>query len=218
MKRQWLNTLSEHERTGYSQAGEEGIIEWIFDNIGAENFFCVEFGAKDGRTQSNTGALVDKGWNHLLMDCDATADHVKNEFVTAENINGLFDKYGVPEVIDLLAIDIDGNDYWVWKAIDRLARVVIIECNPQFHKGEAKTIKYNPDHVWEQNSYYGASPLALKRLAESKGMKMIWTNRLNCIFVADYLLPEDWEYNLDYVETRGWPPCKDESKEWVDVD
>jgi hypothetical protein len=216
-KKNWWASVSKHEKRGYSQTGEEGVLDYIFENLGVEKGFCIEFGAKNGFTQSNTRGLINKGWDSLLMDCEADAEFVKDEFITAENINQLFDKYDVPDVPDLISIDIDGNDYWVLKAIGRRPKVVIIECNPSYEATEAKTIKYNPRHVWNQDNYYGASPLALKMLAEQRGMKMIYCNRLNCILIDEDLIDENFEYKLSYVSTRGWPPCKDESKIIVDV-
>lgn len=205
---EFWNNLHQYQYNGYSQSGEQGILRRIFDCIGGGGKYCVEFGAKDGKTQSNTRSFIEDGWDHLLMDCSPGEDHVKKEFITAENVNDLFDKYGVPDEIDLLSIDIDGNDYWVWKAIERKARVVIIECNPTYDQTQAVTIKYNPEHAWSNDHYYGASPLAMKMLGEHKGMEMVYMNRLNCVFVDKRYLPESYSFVLRYVETRGWPPNK----------
>lgn len=75
---------------------------------------------------------------------------IKNERVTAENIQNLFKKYNVPESFDLLSIDIDYNDYWVWKAItDYSPRVVVIEFNSSIPPNESRVVPYDPDAYWD---------------------------------------------------------------------
>src|SRR5207247_8322866 len=66
--------------------------------------------------------------------------------VTAENINSTLLQNGLRGDIDLLSIDIDGNDYWVWKAIDAIApRVVVIEYNPLLVDIQSLTVKTVPN-------------------------------------------------------------------------
>lgn len=184
--------LSYYEKSVYSQQGEDGIIEKIFDLIGVSSKYYVEFGAKDGHHLSNTKLLREKhGWKGLLLD-DKYIDKKINlykEFITAENINELFRKYNVPEDFDLLSIDIDYNDFHIWNAIDPRyrPRVVIIEYNATHLPNEDKVVKYEPYGFWDRSNYYGASILALYRLGRKKGYSLVYAekNGINLFFIRE---------------------------------
>lgn len=182
------------ERREFSQNGEDGILEAIFAMIETTNQFGVEFGVEDGTECNMRYLLKHKGWTGLLMDggYDDPSVNLHREFITAENIEDLFRKYAVPEHFDLLSIDIDGNDYWVWKAIQHFhPRVVVIEYNAHIPPGVAKTIPYDPTFVWDKTDYYGASLLALKGLGETKGYTLLGTdkNGVNAFFIESSLVP-----------------------------
>ena len=99
----------------------------------------------------------------------------------------MFHKYDAPSEPDLLSIDIDGNDLWVWRALtDFNPRVVIVETNQLIPPDEDRTIVYDPDRVWEYESrYFGASVFALYTVARSKGYSMIAVVDQNAIFLRD---------------------------------
>ncbi len=188
--RKKISNINYFERTLYSQSGEDGILEAIFYRIGTTNKFCVEFGVQTG-TQCNTRYLrEEKGWTGLLMDDGVeNPKFIKKEFITAENINDLFKKYNVPNSFDLLSIDVDGNDYWIWNSLDRCysPRVVIIEYNPLIPPSESKTIKYDPNFKWDGTAYCGASLLALVKLAQRKGYTLVGCNTfgVNAFFIRN---------------------------------
>lgn len=181
------------ERREYSQNGEDGIIHAIFAKIGTTNKYFVEFGVEDG-IESNARYLWKyKGWKGLMMDGshENATINLQQEFITAENIEELFAKHNVPKEFDLLSIDIDGNDYWVWKAITHYhPRVVILEYNAHIPSTESKTIPYKADFAWDGTDYYGASLLALSTLGKQKGYTLIGTdpNGVNAFFVQQELL------------------------------
>jgi len=181
------------EKTVYSEKGEDGIIEYIFSVIGTTNKFFVEFGVGDGKV-CNTRYLREKGWDGLLMDPkDNNHSFIKKEFVTAENVHNLFEKYRVPKNFDLLSIDVDGNDYYIWKSINNYnPRVVIIEYNSSYPPNESRVIEYDPNFHWDGTDYYGASLLALIKLAEEKGYTLVCCNNkgVNAFFLKDDLLNE----------------------------
>jgi hypothetical protein len=192
-----LSDLKRHERRVYSQGGEDGVLERIFDCVGETNRYCVEFGAKDGRELSNTAHLrLNRGWRGLLMEAsDPTAEGVVKEFVTAENINDLFARHGVPQSFDLLSIDIDGNDYWVWRALtDFRPRVVVMEYNVYFRLDDPRTVPYDPDRIWDKTGYHGASLAALRKLGVDKGYSLVHTESWmpNAFFVSSELLPTEF--------------------------
>lgn len=195
-----LSDLRPYERQVYSQCGEDGVLEHIFECIGTTGRRFVEFGAKDGLCVSNTANLrLHHGWTGLLMDAAAPEGDplVTRAFIKAENVDALFEEHGVAERFDLLSIDIDGNDYWVWKAIDRFTpRVVVIEYNIFFQLDDCRTMPYDADHIWDGRScYLGASLAALRKLGEQKGYALVHTDAWapNAFFVLRSELPDAWQ-------------------------
>ena len=90
-------------------------------------------------------------------------------FFTKDNINFLFYKYEVPADLDLLSIDLDGNDYWIWDAITYNPAVVIIEYNCNFHKDVSVSLEYDENHRFDNSHAYSASFRAYENLARQKG-------------------------------------------------
>ena len=123
---------------------------------------------------------------------------IKNERVTAENIQTLFKKYNVPKNFDLLSIDIDYNDYWVWKSItDYFPNIVVIEFNSSIPPTESRVVPYDSDAIWDGTNYFGASLLALKNLGLQKGYTLVGCdgNGVNAFFcksnlVSDFEIPD----------------------------
>jgi hypothetical protein len=186
----------------YSQNGEDGILQEIFRRIGVTNRYFVEFGSADGAENNTVLLLTVEGWRGLWMDGDdALIERARSrfkkeiesgqlradvEFVTAENINSLFAQKGVPQEFDLLSIDIDGNDYHLWKSIEPYSpRVVVIEYNAIFQPGMHWVVDYRPDAVWDRTSRFGASLTALERLGGEKGYSLVGcdTRGINAFFV-----------------------------------
>lgn len=171
--------------------GEAALIRFIFKQLGTATRYCVEFGAKGrGPTWDLRHSLE---WQALLIDANAEPDsQIIRANVTAENINDLFAAYHVPTNFDFLCIDIDGNDFWVWKALDNTRfspRVVCIEYNCFFPPDVAVTVPYDPDRVYKNDRYYGASAAALYKLASGMGYSLICVEGfINLFFVRNDLL------------------------------
>lgn len=186
--------LRKFERSVHSQNGEDGVIRKIFDCIEAPTKYFVEFGASDGFFLSNTLLLREHGWKGLLLDSefDNPGLNLHKEFITAENINQLFEKYEVPFEFDLLSIDIDFNDFHVWNALNEKykPRVVVVEYNGNFSPTEDKVVKYNPKHRWDYTNYFGASIRAFYHLARKKGYSLVYAESwgVNLFFVRDDLI------------------------------
>lgn len=181
------------EQKKYSQNGEDGILKSILASIGTTNRYFVEFGVGDGK-ECNSRYLLKQGWHGLQMDCgERVKDPIKKELITAQNINALFEKYKVPKIFDLLSIDVDGNDYWIWKALAGYEpRVVVIEYNSLIPGNESRTIPYDPNFQWNHTTdYFGASLLALYKLGREKTYTLIGcdSNGVNAFFVQDSLVP-----------------------------
>lgn len=184
----WWDNLEQHAWTKYSQCGEEGILKHIFNNIGTTNKILVDIGASDGYRLSNTRDFLDNGWTGFLFEADAVSWHLQNPAthcinvtrVTSANINSLLAAplkifpsnilVRCPNTIDLMSLDIDSTDYWVWKALDVVKpRVVVVEFNAAFPVDASITIPDDPNFNFQENLYYGASFTAMKRLGEKKG-------------------------------------------------
>ena len=204
-----IRSLNRFESKVYSQNGEDGILQALFSKIGTTNKFCVEFGVENGE-ECNTRYLREKKhWTGLLMDGGNThPSWIKREFISAENINELFKKYTVPKEFDLLSIDIDGNDYWVWKALDTsyAPRVVVIEYNAKFPPPESKTIAYELLFKWDGTDYFGASLVALVKLATAKRYTLVGCDRqgVNAFFVRTDQL--EGRFEIQATETLYRPP------------
>ena len=180
----------------YAQFGEEAIFDHIFKNIGTTPYkYLVDFGAGTLNSGlSNSRYLIEKGWKGLLMDGNPSEknDIIKQEFITAENICELLTKHEVPQEFDLLSIDIDGNDYWVLdKLLEKFSpRVIINEFNGCLPVGVAQIMKYNPNHAWGENDYYGASFDAFNILCTNHGYTLVHQiATTNMIFIRQDLVP-----------------------------
>lgn len=181
--------LNDWEMRVYSQNGEDGIVSYILGKIGTTNKFFVEFGVENGQ-ECNTRYLRDLGWQGLWMDKNFANKLVKKETVTPSNIEKLFKKYQVPKQFDILSIDIDSYDYWIWKAIKIFQpRLVVIEYNSMIPINKSLTVKYEANFDSHGTNYFGASLKALTKLGKSKGYKLAGCDSkgINAFFVRQEL-------------------------------
>ena len=190
--------LTLHELSVFSQNGEDGVIQEILERIGTGCRFFVEIGASGN--ESNCMFLADAmGWGGVFIDASAdesgaltrkygASDRVKvvRTFVTAEAIDGQLEESSVPTDFDLLSIDVDGNDYWLWEGVRRFRpRVVIVELNADLRPDRPLVQPNTPDQPWDGSKHYGASIGALRRLAATKGYRLVHveTTGTNAFFV-----------------------------------
>ena len=188
-------SMSDNEFSVFSQFGDDGIIQYLIKKLNPADKFFIEFGVEN-YLESNTRFLMqNNNWSGLVMD--GSAEHIRsikgfpffwrhdlsaiNAFITTENINELISSYRYHSKVSLLHIDIDGNDYWVWKAIDVITPdIVIVEYNSVFGIDRSVTVPYDP--AFERFKYHysglyvGTSLTALCDLAEEKGYSFIGSN------------------------------------------
>jgi hypothetical protein len=195
--------LLRHGFKVYSQSDEDGIIQEIFKRIGTTNRTFIEFGVETG-VECNSVKLLVEGWNGLWIEAAAKyAVEIQNNFgpflaqsklrlsqnlITAENINTVFQQAGMSGDIDFLSIDIDYNDYWVWKALTVVKpRVLVIEYNATLRPPMSLVVPYDPTRSWDGSNYFGASLEALVRLGREKGYRIVGCNYsgANAFFVRD---------------------------------
>jgi hypothetical protein len=194
------------ERNVFSQSGEDGVIQKIFEVIEPTSRFAVEFGALDGIKNSNTRRLVvEEGWSSFQIEGDPEraaalaknfADYPKvrtlEAWVWPGNIEILFEENGVPTDLDFLVIDIDSNDYYVWRVMHTYRpKVVQIEYNRSYPAPELAVIKYHPMNYWDRTDYHGASIQSLVNLGKRKGYELIYSVQGggNLFFVDERYFP-----------------------------
>lgn len=214
MRQPWLY---EHRTNVTSQTGEDGVLEKIFERIGARSRCCVDLGAADGHFISNTYNLVhEHGWSAVLLEASRQefgklAELYSerkdvlclNEFVTEQNsLDHILMSTQVPQDLDLLSIDIDGMDFVIWKALERYRpRVVVIEANasmaPHVH-----FVQTDPSRR------IGSSSRALVDLARQKGYELAAHLVSNCVFVLREEFPklEIEDNSLDTLFTSPFVP------------
>lgn len=205
------NCLNDYEFKVSSQWGEDGIIQYLINNIEIKNKIFVEFGVEN-YTESNTRFLLqNNSWSGLVIDgSDEHISYIKNDpiywkhnlkaecaFITKDNINELITKNGIKDDIGILSVDIDGNDYWVWEAINCISpRIVICEYNSHFGDIHSVSVPYDASFVRGNkhfsNIYYGASISALDFLAKKKGYSLVGSNIAgnNIFFIRNDLMSD----------------------------
>jgi hypothetical protein len=193
---QSIQSLQDAEFKVLSQWGEDGIIDWLIERaaIPPRLHTFVEFGVESYR-EANTRFLIEnRNWRGLIMDGDPALtetiqkDHryyrydltTKSAFITRENINTLITEAGFAGEIGLLSIDVDGNDYWIWEAIDAVRPVICVcEYNAVFGDLHPVSIPYDPKFLCGQSQpsrqYFGASIAALSSLAARKRYRFLGT-------------------------------------------
>jgi hypothetical protein len=218
----------------FSQSEEDGILWYIFSLVGTTNRKAVEICAGNGVECNSANLIINHGWSALLVDGNPKntdtarqfyskqqdtflgGPKIVNAWITAENVNELIADNGCSGEVDLLTIDIDGVDYWLWKAIEVASpRVVVVETLPLWAADKSVTVPYAADFQakWfksdvkhinsslgeidvDWSCYCGASLPAFVKLGKEKGYRLVGTNRFNynAFFVrndvAEDVLPE----------------------------
>lgn len=204
-----LDCLADAEFRVFSQWGEDGIIEWLVQNLPFRNHSFIEFGVEDYRESNTRFLMQNRNWRGLVLDgSERNIARIRQEqfswrhdlkaaacFITKDNINEMIRTNGFAGNVGILSIDIDGNDYWIWSAIDCVEPdVVICEYNAIFGDRHPVSTPYTPafnrfDHH-HSGLHAGASLPALEQLAASRGYALIGTNSagLNAFFVRRELL------------------------------
>jgi hypothetical protein len=205
--------------TGYSvftQFEEDGMLLFLFATLGTANKTFIEIGSDDGVNSNCANLVLNFGWHGLFIDGNERSVRRGRHFyskypthwayppkfacamVTRENINQLIEDEGFTGEVDFLCIDIDGNDYWIWDALEVVKpRVVMIETHVEFGYHNI-VVPYDPSYFYpgRHKDYHGASPVAMNKLANRKGYRLVGANSygFNTIYVRNDigtgLLPE----------------------------
>jgi glycosyltransferase involved in cell wall biosynthesis len=213
--------LAPFELRVFSQNGEDGVLAEILRRIGVgEQRYFVEFGVESGR-EGNCVYLADiAGWRGLFMDGDErffaalqqkyrASDLVQTALamVAPENVQELFAAAKVPPEPDVLSIDVDGGDYWIWEAIeDYRPRVVVVEYNSMLDPRRRLVQPADHEGGWDGTDYYGASLAAMRSLGERKGYRLVHAelSGVNAFFVREDLAKERMP-DAKNISLRGMP-------------
>jgi len=202
--------INDYEFKIFSQCGDDGIIQYLIKNLVIENKYFIEFGVDDFSESNCRFLMMNNNWSGFVMDESANRIEklkskswfwlydltAKSEFVTKENIDDILSSIKEKN-IGLLHIDIDGNDYHVFKEmnLDFLnPSIIVLEYNSLFGLDRAITIPYRSDFnrtkAHYSNLFFGASLRAMNHAAESKGYSLIGTNITgnNAYFIRKDLL------------------------------
>jgi hypothetical protein len=199
-------SLTGSEFSSYSQNGEDGTLLFIFSVIGERSKVAVELCAGDGVECNASNLILNHGWSGVLFDGDHALIERGRKFfarrtnawrstrlpptlvqgwITAENVDYLITSNGVCGEVDLLSLDLDGVDFWIWKAITSISpRVVVLEYNNRFGPDQSVTVPYKADFHGvgahqHGEGYFGASLAAFVALGKQKGYRLIGANAPN---------------------------------------
>lgn len=204
--------IEKYEYSLFSQNGEDGIIRYLFSEIGFCSKLFLEFGF--GVTESNSlrlilkegfgGVFIDgnelsvKHFNQAAKSFGITNVQAISRFLNLNNLETTITQSSLPKEIDLLSVDVDGNDYWFWEAIKSLSpRIVIVEYNASLGPELSLSTPYDPAfnrHQKHSSGFYcGASIKAFEKLGKKKGYSLIGfdSNGVNAFFVRDDCLTEN---------------------------
>lgn len=207
-----ITSLQDVEFKVFSQFGEDGIIDWIIERSQLPDHLqsFIEFGVELYEEANTRFLLENRNWRGLILDGNPLLEanlrssflswrHVlkaKSAFVTRENVNRIFENCGFSGEIGLLSVDIDGNDYWVWEAIESVNPVIAIcEYNAVLGDLYPIVIPYDPAFTHTvpnyHNLYGGASIVALQSLAKRKGYTFLGSNSAgnNAFFIRNDYAP-----------------------------
>jgi hypothetical protein len=233
----------------YSQFEEDGIILYVLTMIGFETRRVVEICAGNGEECMATNLILNHGFEGFLFDGhpanvshaqeffrskrDCLLQHpvVRQAWVTAEDINAILEQAGCVGEVDILSLDIDGNDFWVWKAINIIRpRLIVVETHNVAPSDRSITIPYRPDfnyHKSPAEDFRGASLLAMVRLGRQRGYRLIGAHRhgFNAFFlrndIGTELFPEVSVASVHdnpftrWSQATRWPQVKE--LPWVDI-
>lgn len=178
-----------------SQWGDDGIIQWLVHALDFPRRTFIEFGVSDYRESNTRFLMMNDNWSGLVMDGSAAnVSLIRNSeyfwkydlqtratFIDRDNINGLIAESGLADDLGILHIDLDGNDYWIWKCLTVTTPIIVIlEYNAIFGPDRPVTVPYDAgfrrNHAHPSNLYWGAALPAFHHLACEKGYAFLGCN------------------------------------------
>jgi len=203
-----LPSFDDVQLRAFSQHGEDGVLLFIFSLVGTTNRRCIEICAGDGIECNTANLIINHGWDGLLVDgnernvkrgkefyanCNDTRGwppKFVHAWITTDSIDQLIRSHNFCGPVDLLSLDIDGNDYWVWEAIEAVEpRVVVLEYQNSWGPDHSVSQRYDPNYVWKpvpgSLGLSGASLRAFVNLGRRKGYRLVGVHSCNAFFIRD---------------------------------
>jgi hypothetical protein len=177
---------------------EDAVVRRVLDAVGVTTGVAVDIAACDGITKSNTRALFRSGWEGLAVEGDPAkfaslarayrpyaGVGLARVWVTPGNVASLLRAYGIPDGFDFLNLDIDGYDHFVLDALLTEYRPLVIsaEVNEKIPPPVRFTVRYDPEHGWEQDHFYGQSIALLADLAANHDYDLVELSYNNAFLV-----------------------------------
>ena len=182
-----IKNISDVEFRVFSQWGEDGIIDWVINQIPNISKNFIEIGTEDFKEANTRFLLMNKNWDGVLIEGDKNyVENIKkdriywkhnikviNEFVNLSNIDNIISNLKLKKEIGLISLDIDGIDYWILKKLKLLKPgIFICEFNPLFGYEKSVTVPYKKKFIRSKehysNSYFGASLRAIINLLKKE--------------------------------------------------
>lgn len=198
--------INAYEFSVYSQNGEDGILLFLLSRIGVAGHSIVEIGTEDARECNSANLIFNFGWRACLIEADAAWAGKARDYLasmgagdkvtftharaTPGDINELLERAGFVGEIDILSIDIDSDDYWLWRAVEIIQpRIVVMEYNASFGPSLSVSV---PESAATDALYHGASITALHKLGEHKGYALLGgdSKGVNAFFLRRDLLSD----------------------------
>jgi len=205
------DSLNRQEYRVFSQHREDGVIDYLLNLIDDDIGKFVEFGFAPDQCNCLNLAM-NRGYSGLFIDgakakCDDAVEvyqqlglenvQIKNSFINKDNLNVLISESGITGDIDVLSLDVDGNDYWFWQVIDCInPRIVVIEYNATFGPERPVSVPYDESFirydVHESGFYHGCSLAAIEYLGKRKGYRLLGVDEtgVNAYLVQEHLCLE----------------------------
>ena len=165
----------------FSNLGEEKVIKKYLNTIPLDNRYCVDIGASDGESMSNTLFLYESNWDGIAIEYDsnkfAQLSNLYKKFknvnlikikVTPDNIVNILKSCFAPKNFSFLNVDIDSYDYYVINTLLSEYRPMLIlsEINEKIPPPIKFTVKYDFNHIWRADHFYGQSISQLQKVCK----------------------------------------------------
>lgn len=226
----------------YSQFDEDGIILYLLTLVGNKNKIVVEICCGDGQESMSANLIINHGFKGFLFDgslkkiqaakkffskhkdCSLVKPTITNKWITKENINNILYDNGVEGEIDILVVDMDGVDYYIWEAIDKInPRICVFEVHNVIPHNVSLTVPYSDDFDYlkqdkKLQDFRSVSPTAMNKLSEKKGYTFVGNNKhgFNVFYVRNDLINELLpKPSLESIYDNEW--SKKRSKDWEKI-
>lgn len=193
------------EFSGFSQNGEDGILDVLRKQLLSSNRYFIEIGTSDGIENNSTWLVVAEKYGGIMIEGNpklveranrvvvgySISAECRNMFVTQENVQEL-KTLAFHHDPDIFSLDIDGNDYYIAQAIldgGFRPKIFVVEYNSVYGPNRSVTVEYRDDFVFSSahptQLYYGVSISGWRKFFESRGYHFVTVDRngVNAFFV-----------------------------------